>query len=226
MALKAYLNTRSDTDLEQRHAPRLALQLVTSGTLPGGLEANVTVHNISAGGLLIETDVPLSMGDAFAIDLPQAGQVDARIVWVSDQLFGCAFDQAIGEDALAATQLMAGAPSLAPSAPSGFRRPTRETVEPLGIKLNRLRRDRGMTLADIAGKLGVSKPTVWAWEKSKARPVPSRLPDIAAALGISVQELGEAAPAGEASAVTEECRVRIATVHGTGPESVRIMIEV
>lgn len=218
MALKAHLDTGSAESPGQRRAPRRALQLETSGTLDDGFEANVTVHNISAAGMLLETDVPLSVGDRLSIDLPQAGQVNAAIVWESERLYGCAFEQALGQGALAATELRAVAPRLRPA--------TRESVEPLGIKLNRLRRERGLTLADIASTLGVSKPTVWAWEKSKARPVPSRIPDIAEALGVSVQELGEAAPASEASAVTEECRARIAAAHGTDPQYVRIMIEV
>jgi len=220
MAFKAHLDSPTESSPGQRRAPRRALQLETSGTLPGGLAANVTVHNISAAGLLLETEVPLNIGDSLAIDLPQVGLINAAIVWVSERLYGCAFEQALGQAALAATQLQSKA------LPAALPRANREGMEPLGIKLNRLRRARGLTLADIANALGVSKPTVWAWEKSKARPVPNRIPDIAAALGVSTLELGEAAPATEASAVTEECRIRIATVHGTEPQNIRIMIEI
>ena len=220
MALKAHIDPAPADTKGQRSTPRRELLLETSGTLPGGAEANVTIHNISLAGLLIETREPLSEGDALKVDLPEAGEVEARIVWVSGQLFGCAFEQALGQSTLAAAQLRA------PVAPTSLPKSGRSVAEPLGIKLHRLRRERGMTLADIAGALGVSKPTVWAWEKSKARPVPSRIPDIAKALGVSVQDLGEAAPANEASAVTDECRVRIASAHGTDPAHVRIMIEI
>lgn len=221
MALKAHIDPDPIQGDSQRRAQRRSLLLETSGVLPGRVEANVTVHNISAAGLLLETSIALDVGDGLAIDLPQAGQVDAVVVWSSHRLYGCAFERALGPGALAATQLRADASPLARALPGGS-----TDAEPLGIKLNRLRRERGLTLAHVASVLGVSKPTVWAWEKSKARPVPDRMPDIAAALGVSVQELGEAAPATEASAVTEECRVRIATVHGTSPRNVRIMIEV
>ena len=47
------------------------------------------------------------------------------------------------------------------------------------LRLNHLRRERGMTLAQVASALGVSKPTVWAWEKGKARPLPERIAAIA-----------------------------------------------
>lgn len=219
MAFKAHLDISASTD-GQRRQPRRALQLETSGVLAGGLEANVTIHNISAAGLLLETDVTLGEGDALAIELPDVGPVDAVIVWVSDHLFGCAFEEALGQGALAATQLRADMPTI--RTPSGGR----SGSEPLGIKLNRLRRERGLTLAQVADVLSVSKPTVWAWEKSKARPVPDRLPDIAAALGVTVQELGEAAPADESAALVEECRIRIASAYGAQPENIRIMIEV
>lgn len=219
MALKAHLDP-AESSASQRSQPRRALQLETSGVLPGGLEANVTIHNISAAGLLIETELPLSQGDRLAIDLPEAGRADAEIVWTSGQLYGCAFEQTLGQGVLAATQLRSEA------IPSATPQIARSTSEPLGIKLNRLRRERSMTLAQVASALGVSKPTVWAWEKGKARPVPDRIPDIATVLGVTAQELGEAAPAGESAALVEECRIRIAGAYGTEPERVRIMIEV
>ena len=219
MAFKAHLEPQSSADEGQRRTSRRALRLETSGALPGGLEANVTIHNISVAGLLIETELPLGEGDGLAIDLPPDGPVNAVVVWVSGQLYGCAFEEALGKGSFAATQL------IAPVAPAAALRAPPSSGEPFGARLNRLRRERSMTLADIAGALSVSKPTVWAWEKGKARPVPSRIPEIAEALGVSVQELGEAAPANEVTAVTEECRLRIASVYGTSPSSIRIMVE-
>ena len=59
--------------------------------------------------------------------------------------------------------------------------------EALAARLGRLRREAGLTLADVAAALGVSKPTVWAWEKGKARPLPERLGAIAAALGVEAE---------------------------------------
>ncbi len=228
MVLKAHLDPIDPSDSKRRQ-PRRALQLETSGVLPGGLEANVTVHNISAAGLLLETEMPLSEGEKFAIELPEIGRVDAEIVWVSGDLYGCAFEMALGQSALAATQLRADAPQSRSAEPGMLQMPPSANgiaIEPFGIKLNRLRRERGMTLAQVADALGVSKPTVWAWEKGKARPVPERLDAIAEALGVSTAELGEAAQTGEVAAVVEECRIRIATVCGTEPQRIRIMIEV
>ena len=80
-----------------------------------------------------------------------------------------------------------------------------------------------MSLGDIAARLGVSKPTVWAWEHGKSRPVERRLSALAEALGVT--------PAGLEPAVTgppeeiERSRLRIAQAYGVEPMRVRIMIE-
>lgn len=223
MSLKAHLDPADPRTDQRRHARR-ALRLETSGTLPDGIDANVTVHNISPAGLLIETELPLDRGEVLAIDLPQLGPVGAEIVWESGELYGCAFQQALGEAALAAAELRGSPAAPVPTprhAPRGL-----AVGDPLGLRLNHLRRERGLTLAQVAAALGVSKPTVWAWEKGKAKPLPERIEAIASVLGVSAAELADSGGRGEAAALVEECRLRIATAYGTDPQSIRIMIEV
>lgn len=53
----------------------------------------------------------------------------------------------------------------------------------------KIRAAKGMTLGDVADALGVSKPSVWAWEHGKAKPLPDRIPDIAEALGVDADLL-------------------------------------
>lgn len=222
MALKAHLEqgTASAQREDARRHERRALFLETSGTLPGGLEANVIIHNISIAGLLMETEVALDVEERLVLDLPEAGAVRAAIVWQSGLLYGCAFEQALDEKALAAVQLRAD-PAADQVAP-----PLEAPPEPLGPKLNRLRRERGLTLAQVASVLGVSKPTVWAWEKGKARPLPDRIEAIAEVLGVTAKDLQERIDDDQHSALVQDCRVRIATAYGTHPSKVRIMIEV
>lgn len=225
MAIKAHLDTAATDGSPRpasRTAPRRALRLEASGLAPDGGEANVTIHNISAAGLLIETVLELAQGEQLALDLPEAGVVNAVIVWRSERLYGCAFAQALGPAALAAAQLQGVAPvAAATPGPGGMR-----TDEPLGTRINRLRREAGLTLADVAAVLGVSKPTVWAWEKGKARPLPERLSTIAAALGVTPGALAETPrPTGAFGTVVEDCRIRIGEACGTAAKSVRIMIE-
>ena len=225
MPIRAHLDPRSGTD-SQRAAERRALRLETSGVAAGSLDANVTIHNISATGLLIETALDVTEGDEFAIDLPVAGTVRAAVAWRSGDFAGCAFDTPISAGALAAVQLQGVAPEASGAPPAVQAPKARASGEALGTRLNRLRREAGLTLADVAATLGVSKPTVWAWEKGKARPLPERLDAIAAALGVEPSLLapGPAVPR-EIDAVIAECRERIAEACGTAPEAVRIMIE-
>ena len=226
MAIKAHLDQPGREG--QRSAPRRALRLETSGARAGSdspeHEANVTIHNISAAGLLLETALALDEGERLTLDLPEAGAVTAEVVWRSESLYGCAFEQTISPAALSAAQLQGfapGVPSRPLTAPGGP-----AISEPLGQRLNALRRAAGLTLADVAATLGVSKPTVWAWEKGKAKPLPERLGAIAEALGVDPEALAPATgPSGEAAQVIADCRQRIAEACGTDPQQVRIMLE-
>ena len=218
---------------EARRHPRRALRLHTSGALEDGAHANVTLHNISAAGLLIESDAEISLGEVLTLILPEHGAVGAEIVWQSGRLFGCAFEQALGEAALAAAQLRGdnavgagsqtdiGAPPVAQS--KSF---ASGAAISLGAKLNRLRREKGLTLAQIAEALGVSKPTVWAWEKGKARPLPERIDAIAGILGVTRADLAEDEARTGGSALVAECREKLAHAYGVDTGSVRIMIEI
>jgi len=223
MALKAHLEPGPD-NFDRRRAQRRSLRLDTTGAVSDGVEANVTIHNLSAAGLLIETEMPLDIGDLLAIDLPEIGPVGAEIVWRSERLHGCAFQQSLGEAGLAAVRLRSD--PLDENEAQGVKTVGKgRLATSLGERIKLIRRERGLTLAQVADELDVSKPTVWAWEKGKARPLPERMEAIAAALGVSVSALREDDD-GSRSAVVEECRVRIATNYGTDASKVRIMIEV
>lgn len=228
MAIKAHLDNPVSSE-GQRADPRRALRLETSGFAPRAGEANVTIHNVSAAGLLIETALDLAQGEQLALDLPEAGTVTAVIVWRSERLYGCAFERALGPAALAAAQLQGFAPETQVSntfAPQNGSLNAARAGELLGTRLNRLRREAGLTLADVAAVLGVSKPTVWAWEKGKARPLPERLAAIAATLGVAPDVLAETPGATRAvGTVVEDCRARIAEACGAPPDAVKIMIE-
>jgi transcriptional regulator with XRE-family HTH domain len=225
MAISARLDQPVPAD-GQRSAARRALKLETSGVIPGGGAANVTVHNISASGLLLETALDLAPGEELAIELPEAGTSNASIIWRSGRLYGCAFARPISTASLAAAQLQGVAVTPDPAPLSQAPLLGASGRDALGSRLNRLRREAGLTLADVAAALGVSKPTVWAWEKGKARPLPERLDKIASALGVSRDALASAGgESGDVGAVIAECRTRISEACGTEPAAVRIMIE-
>ena len=227
MALKAHLEIierAQGVTADGRRYPRRALKFQTEAVSQGGAPANVTIHNLSAAGLLIETDLELIPGERLAIGLPDVGPVGAEIVWVSEHLYGCAFEQALGEAALSATELRSEPREAGPASGPAFGRASKGVQ--FGVQLNRLRRERSMTLEQVANALGVSKPTVWAWEKGKARPLPERIAGIAEVLGVSEAELSGSASQSKSENLVEECRLSIASEYAVDPGCVHIMIEI
>lgn len=217
-----------------RDARRL-LRLEAEGTFAGGSAGSVLVHNLSRTGILLETGVALEAGEIIEIQLPEAGQTRARVVWTSDRLYGCAFEARLSDAALSASQLRGsirlspqGAseaatvavpaiiPAMVPSALGG---------ESLGERIYRLRKQKGLTQGELAALLNVSKPTVWAWEQGRAKPIEERMAAIAEALGVDGDELKPDRFAPGMSDVIARCRDQIATVVETTPDKVRIMIE-
>ena len=213
MSIEARFETTEPTD--QREAVRRTLHLGISGRFAGGTEGMATVHNISVTGMLVETDAPLAQGETIAVDLPEVGEVAATVVWIDAPMHGCRFDEPLGVAALSAAQLR--------GAVRGRDGAAMPVAESFGARLHRLRTERGLSLADIADRMGVSKPTVWAWEHGKARPVERRLTALADALGVTPGGL-EPATSGPPEAV-EAGRRQIAQAYGVEPTRVRIMIE-
>ncbi len=89
---------------ERRRSFRRALKL----GLGSGPE-DVTIRDLSLTGVLLETSVPMLVGAAFEFELPQAGKVDATVVWNSGEFYGCQFDLPIPPSVLSAA-LLQGVP--------------------------------------------------------------------------------------------------------------------
>jgi transcriptional regulator with XRE-family HTH domain len=207
-------------------AARRRLLLETQGALESGAETQVVVHNFSESGVLLESQVELEIGDPLELALPEAPQTRARVVWASGRLYGCAFDAPIAQATLSAAQLRSavqGEMGLGASpAPSG---PSPIGGESLGERLHRLRKLRGFTQGELATRLGVSKPTVWAWEQGRARPIEERLEAIAEALGVDPTELRPSRTVPGLPELVARCRDQIATAMEVTSDKVRIMIE-
>lgn len=198
---------------------RRKLLLQTNGKSGSGADAQVRIHNISANGLLLECDVPLEPGEAIEVDLPQAGRTLATIAWVSENFHGCAFDNPISEAAISAARLQGTEPGrmkLPEDAEAG--------EETLGAILQRARTAAGLSLAEVGARLGVSKPTVWAWEHDRARPLEERLDEIAEALGLEPGLLRQGHETPAQRALVNRAREEIARAYGTTPERVLIMV--
>lgn len=213
MAISAHFDDQADG----RSAARRTLRLDTTGALATGSTAEVRIHNISATGLLLETAAELAEGEEVAVELPLAGLCQARVVWRSDLFFGCRFAHTLSQAALAAVELRSEA------APSGRADAVPDSA--FGMRLQRLRAERGLTQAQVAGALGVSKPTVWAWEHGKARPVEGRMARLAELLGVSRGDLVQGALAPNHNDLIGQSREQIAAAYGVHPDNVKIWIE-
>lgn len=216
----------SHSDDPQRDDPRRSvrhtLRLEATGATADGEKVRVTVHNISVSGLLIETATLLDVGEAFAIDLPEAGKRRAIVSWASEAFYGCQFDQPLTPAELGAAQLRGTV-----AEPVWVPRPGLGALDDdFGHRLQRLRKQRGMTLAQVAEQLGVSKPTVWAWEQGRSRPVGNRIDPLAQALGVT---RGELYPDADNQSLLHDllarARAEIAAAAGASPDKIRILIE-
>jgi transcriptional regulator with XRE-family HTH domain len=108
-----------------------------------------------------------------------------------------------------------------------------------GSRLRTLRKQRRFTLVGLARQIGVSRPTVWNWERDAVRPRKKSIRAVASVLGVTENELvfGSAPPDGwfEGSSdspplrlaeVIGDCKARIAELAGVGSDNVQITIEV
>lgn len=204
----------------QARDPRRMLRLEARGLTASGGTARVLIHNISASGLLLESEVALSPDERIDVDLPQAGAIPARVIWASGSFFGCQFDAPISTAVLSAAQLRSDVPADS----SGDPRPA-SGGEAFGPRLQRLRKERGMTQAALADQLGVSKPTVWAWEQGKARPVESRMEALAQALDVSADELLIESDGAFLGDLITRAKGQIAGALGVRPDKVRIVVD-
>ncbi|MGN6356479.1 MAG: helix-turn-helix domain-containing protein [Novosphingobium sp.] len=218
MVIAAHFD-KSPEEAGKARDPRRMLRLEARGLTASGDAARVLIHNISASGLLLESEAALEANERIDVDLPQAGKIAARVIWASGSYYGCQFETAISTAVLSATQLRSEASGSAAAEPrssvgGGF-----------GAKLLRLRKDRGLTQAALAEQLGVSKPTVWAWEQGKARPVESRMDLLADALDVPVSELLIGSDSAFPSDLIARAKGQIASALGISPDKIRIVID-
>lgn len=223
MVFNAHMDEMPQPGSGRQRATRRTVRLELPGVGESAGEANVLVHNISATGLLIESGAGLEVGEAITIELPEAGSTLAKVVWSSGTFHGCQFHDPIPPAALSAVQLRS--PATPEQAPAFVNAPTPRRDESFGIRLRRLRTARGLTMTRVATALGVSKPTVWAWENGKARPSGHRIGALVSLLGVSEEELIGGRDDEGLRELISRCREQIAEAVGARVENIRILIE-
>ncbi|WP_152569519.1 MULTISPECIES: PilZ domain-containing protein [Sphingomonas] len=86
----------------RRYASRRALRL---GATLADRGVEVTIHDLSPTGLLIETAERLAPGETLFVDLPERGPTAASVAWHSGRFYGCEFELSIPAAAVSAALL-------------------------------------------------------------------------------------------------------------------------
>jgi transcriptional regulator with XRE-family HTH domain len=217
---------------DQRQGARRKLSLLAKGVQHDGTGIEVQIHNISGTGLLFESDIKLAACDRIEIELPHAGDITAVVIWASGRLFGCQFEGPVSPATLSAVELKSAVAPTPEPTPAIDPPPSVEDVhaapvidEAFGDRLQRLRTSAGLSLGEVAKRMGVSAPSVSGWEKGRARPTRGRIVKLAAILGLPPADLIDDAAPEEFQELVDRSREQIAHAAGVSPDRVRITID-
>jgi hypothetical protein len=91
---------------------RLRFESLLTGSRP---PAKVVVLDLSQAGLMLHSPGRLEIEEAFEVELPESGPVEAQVVWRRNNLYGCKFLAPVSRGIIGAVMLRA---QHDPSAPS------------------------------------------------------------------------------------------------------------
>lgn len=233
MALEAQIDFER-TGKKRRANQRRRLTLRVAGAPSSGEASEVVIRDLSKSGLLLESSVPLSVGDEMIVDLPNTSGAAANVIWASGELYGCQFSQELSDAAVSAALLRSEPNSLISGHPSGER-----STSKFGSRLKELRTSKGLTLVELAKRINVSRPTIWSWEAGKSTPRATMMRRILEVLEVTKDEFyGYVDPKQEQEpslrpthpnnlqAAVHRAKANIAECAGTTPDKVRLVIEV
>lgn len=220
MPMTVYLNDTPRSTGKGR-ASRRQLRLPLHGSKATGAEIEALVHNISATGMLVESKAPLEIGEVIEVNLPHSGKTATRVIWTSGALSGCQFEMPISPATLSAAQLRS---VVGPDTHPPDDQPAAGT-ESFGVRLQRLRTAKQLTQGQLAGRLGVSEPSISAWELDKARPKAGRMEALSDALGVEISELLGFEETGNLADLVARAKAQIARAAGVSPNNVKLTIE-
>jgi PilZ domain len=96
---------------ERRSSPRRKLRLEAESATASASCTLVVIHDLSEGGLLIESRVPLVQSEILEVVIPEAGTTQAEVTWSSGHFFGCRFNDRLSTAAVSAALLRSPAPA-------------------------------------------------------------------------------------------------------------------
>ena len=103
MSLLARISERARTG-HTRSASRRILSLNVPA-LSSDQVVPALIHNLSEHGLRIETEAALRIDEVIRVDLPEAGRIDARVIWIGESFVGCRFLVPVSKAAVSAALL-------------------------------------------------------------------------------------------------------------------------
>jgi transcriptional regulator with XRE-family HTH domain len=231
----------TDSSERRRFTARRKLHLQSKLISGVGLDLSVEVLNLSLSGMLLKTGNRLGMGEKILVHFETAVQRAATIVWSSNQLYGCRFDQQLSKGQLSAAQLRSTSeltPLLSLGPQIGVNGWPVRGIE--GSELARMRKASGMTQSDLASRIGVSKTTVWKWENGAATPrrvTAARLAQLltealpassllTANVDVKSGEREESHRSADLEAIVARCKEAIAQAVGTTIDRITIQIQI
>lgn len=176
---------------ERRSETRRHLLFATTVRGQNGESQPVLVRDISARGLLLETEDGVTLDPTIGIHLPEAGDVEAHVIWQGDKLAGCRLDVHLSQVTIDAVRAKGEAAHAEQTErPEEGEAPVpRTAARTLAARLKQLRIERDLTRAELAERSGISTPSIWAWETGRTVPRLGSLETLAKGLGVSVSEL-------------------------------------
>ena len=152
---------------QSRSSPRYPLQLPISIFSGEGPKLPGSILNLSREGCLLSTLEFLLPGQSVNMQLAPRDDhpVEASVAWSNDTLYGCTFVTPLSEAHLSdILHVNSDSPIEVTSSES--------VLAMLPEALLAARRASGYTTTELARHLGVSRPTLWAWESGRATPSP------------------------------------------------------
>lgn len=224
MTIQAHLESKRRS-ADQRGDVRKKIRLSALGKSPSGGSSEVLIHDLSTGGMLIETQATLKAGDTIEMELPRTGVRRVDIVWSSGAFFGCRFVDPVPPAAVSAALLK--------STPEGSSAPYTATTKDapeanFAARLAALRNEHGWSLEQLAERLGVTRQAVWYWETGQRLPRANLFGKIADEFGVMEQDLlGDPGRslAGPGMPLVAELKREIANRLGCSEDGITIRIE-
>lgn len=187
------------------------------------------VRSVSRTAIILEIEDKMAQGGAIDLCLVDDVVHRAKVMWVNGSMHGCEFDHPLSDTEF---QRLPNTFRLGGTALKNEHSDVSQK-ETFGERLRRLRTDRAMSQSHLARQLGVSKVTVWNWEKDSSVPRSQSLEQLAEIFKCSVRELlfgndpsafPDEGERGSLREALEFYKTKIAAVAGVNTEDVAITI--